>query len=241
MALVETVTGKLVDQVKQLIGFHSVDLVMLSATLNESFTLGIHFGLDLLAHRPAQQIGATQRIARQDLRGLHHLFLIDKDAIGFCQNGFEQRVRIFDRDAAILPVPKQSDIVHRAGAIERDERDDISKIGGPDRSKRAAHPFGFQLKHADRIAALEQCVDAFILPFERIEIGPGARSCLDQVAGFLQDRKRLEAKKVELHEPGAFAIFHVELRHRHIRARIAIKRDELRQGPIADYHAGSMG
>ena len=51
----------------------------------------------------------------------------------------------------------------------------------------------------------------------------------------------LQAQKVELHQPGFFRILIVELRHRHVGARIAIERQDVVQRPVADHHAGGMG
>jgi hypothetical protein len=84
VALVEAIAGELVDQVEQFVGLVRLDVRNFLAARHEAQAL-VHFRLDLLAHRAAQQVGIAQRIARQDLRGLHHLFLIDEDAVGFGQ------------------------------------------------------------------------------------------------------------------------------------------------------------
>ena len=240
VALVEAVARELVDQVEQLVGLGRRDVVMLLAAGDEDRALLVHLRLDLLAHRAAQQVGAAERVAGQDLRGLHHLFLIDEDAVGLGQDAFEQRMRIFDRLGALLAAAEARDIVHRARAVERDERDDVAEIGRPHRRQRAPHPFRFELEHADRVAALEQLEHAGIVHRQRAEIdldtAPG-----EQLDAHLEDRQRLETEKVELHQPGALDIFHVELRHRHVRSRIAVERDELRQRPIADHHARRVG
>ena len=97
VALVETVARELVDHVEQLVGLGRRDLVVRRAALDEDRALGIHLRLDLLAHRAAQQVGFAERVAGEHLRGLHHLFLVDEDAVGFGEDAFEQRVRIFDR------------------------------------------------------------------------------------------------------------------------------------------------
>jgi hypothetical protein len=57
---------------------------------------------------------------------------------------------------------------------------------------------------------------------------------VDQVDGVLDDGQRLEAEKVELHQTRRFHPFHVELRRRHVRARVAVKRHQLieRRSPI---------
>ena len=55
-----------------------------------------------------------------------------------------------------------------------------------------------------------------------------------------QHGQRLEAEKVEFDEPGQLDPFHVELRHRHVGARVAVERHQLGQRPVADHDAGGM-
>jgi hypothetical protein len=111
-------------------------------------------------------------------------------------------------NAPVLAVPEQRDIVHRPGTVERHQRDDVAEIGRPHRRQRAPHPFGFQLEHADRVAALEQGIDILVVPFERIEIDVARPRSRDQVgAPSLQHRQRLQAKEVELHQAGASTYF----------------------------------
>ena len=84
--LVEAIARELVDQIEQLIRFCCFNLVMLRTALHEDGALLIHLRLDLLAHCTAQKICTAKRVAGKNLRGLHHLFLINKDAIGFCED-----------------------------------------------------------------------------------------------------------------------------------------------------------
>ncbi len=154
MRLVETVAGELVDQIEQLVGRLGRQSAKTSPAAFDEARRRCCWSISawiLLAHRAAQQIGITERIARQDLRGLHHLFLIDEDAVGFGQDAFELRVRIFDRHLARLALAEQRDVVHRARAIERDERDDVAEIGRLHRGQRAPHAFGFQLEDAHSV------------------------------------------------------------------------------------------
>ena len=65
--------------------------------------------------------------------------------------------------------------------------------------------------------------------------------CLQEPHRGLQDRQRLEAEEVELHQPRRLDPFHVELGHRHVGLRIAVHRHELRQRPVADDDAGGVG
>ena len=126
--------------------------------------LRVHLRLDLLAHRAAQQVGLAEAVAGEHLRRLHHLFLVDEDAVGFLEHAFEHRVRVSELGAAVLAVAEHRDVVHRARPVERDERDDVAERGRAHRRERAPHAFGFELEHADRVAALEQFVDLRIVP-----------------------------------------------------------------------------
>ena len=56
------------------------------------------------------------------------------------------------------------------------------KLVGLHRRQRAPHAFGFELEHADRVAALEQLVDRRIVPRQRVEIDLDALLG-EQVAG----------------------------------------------------------
>ena len=68
---------------------------------------------------------------------------------------------------------------------------------------------------------------------------PPARA--DQVHGVLDHRQRLQAEKVELHQPGLFHPLHVVLRGRHVGGRIAVQRHQLVQRPVPDDHARRVG
>ena len=149
-------------------------------------------------------------------------------------------MRVGERDAAVLAVAEHADIVHRAGAVERDQRDDVAERGRADGRQRAAHAFGFQLEHADRVAALEQFVDLGIVPRQRVEVDVDALRG-EHFLRALEHRQRLQAEEVELHQPRRLDIFHVELGDRHVRARIAVERHQLVEPAVADDHAGGVG
>ena len=187
VAFVETIAGELVDQIEQLVGLAGFDVVRGGTALDESRALVVHLLLDLFAHRTAQQIGTAERIAGEDLRRLHHLFLIDEDPVGLLQDAFEQRVRIFDRFVAILAPPEHRDVVHRAGTIQRVERDDVLEHGRAHGGQRASHALGFDLEHADGVAALDQLERRRVGPFERVEVERDA-ALREQLDSFFQDR-----------------------------------------------------
>ena len=83
--LVEAVAGKPLHQVKDLVGFGRVDAVFGRAVTEDLAVFGHLVGV-FFAHRPAQHVGAAQRVTAQDLRGLHHLLLVNHDAVGLGQH-----------------------------------------------------------------------------------------------------------------------------------------------------------
>ena len=75
--------------------FSSLNPFVLGAS-DEALAVRGHFLGFLLAHRAAQQVGFAKRIARDDVRDLHHLFLVDDDAVGFRQDLLQLRQLVFD-------------------------------------------------------------------------------------------------------------------------------------------------
>ena len=89
MRLVEAVARELLHQVEDLL-----DLLLREAALqragDEALALLGHLLGVLLAHGAAQQVGFAQRVAGQAVGDLHHLFLVDDDAVGL----FEQLLQL---------------------------------------------------------------------------------------------------------------------------------------------------
>ena len=149
-------------------------------------------------------------------------------------------MRIFDRLLTVLAAAEHRDVVHRAWPIERVEGDDVLEPRRLHRRQRPAHAFGFDLEHADRVAALKQVVHGRVVPRQRAEIDLHALFG-EQTPALFQYRQRLEAEEVELHQPRRLDIFHVELSHRHVRPRVAVERNQLVERAVADDHAGGVG
>ncbi len=124
-------------------------------------------------------------------------------------------MRIFDWRIARFALSEQRNVVHRAGTIERDKRDDVFKLGRLYRRQRAAHPFGFELEHADRVTALHQIINTVVVPRQRIEID-GHAAQLQKIDSLPQHAERFETEEVELHQSRILDMLHVELRHRHV-------------------------
>ena len=239
VALVEAVVGEPRQQFENGIGLRALDAALDRAG-DEALALRLHLLLDLLAHGAAQQVRFAERVAGQDLRRLHHLFLVDDDAERFAQDRLELRMDVFRLLVAVLARAVGRDVGHRAGAVERDQRDDVLEPVGAHVDERAPHAGAFHLEHADHLAARQHLVRFWIVERDAQQIDLDAAP-LHQLDRDVEHRQRREAEEVELHQACLLDPLHVELGHRHVGFRIAVKRDELRQRPVADHDAGGMG
>ena len=109
----------------------------------------------LFTHGAPEQIGAAEGVAGEQLSGLHHLLLIDQDAVGFLGNLLEQRMLIFDLHLAVASLDEIRDEIHWAGAIERHQRGDVLHRSELKFAAQIAHAAGFQLEHPDGAAFVE--------------------------------------------------------------------------------------
>ncbi len=239
VALVEAVAGELGHQVEDavgLLGRHA----LLGGAGDEPGLLQVHLLLFLLAHGPAQQIGLAQGVAGQDLGDLHHLFLVDDDAVGLLQHRLQRGVQGVHRLAAELAVDEGVDVVHRARPIKRDQGGDVLDRARTQLAQGVAHALAFQLEHAHGLALGHQLVGRRVVEGQlgKVDLGPALGQVLDRP---VEHGERLQAQEVELHQAGALDPLHVELGGRQLGARVSIERAELGQGPVADHHPGGVG
>ncbi len=159
----------------------------------------LHFAADLLSHRAPQQVGFAERIAGENLRGLHHLFLIDDDAEGLAQDRLELGMNIIRLLQAVLARAIGRDVRHRTGPIERDQRDDVLEAVRPHVEQSAPHALTFQLEDAYRFGARQHCVGLLVVERNRRETDLDA-ALAHKLHGDLQHGERLESEKVEFHQ-----------------------------------------
>ncbi len=200
--------------------------MFLTAAGDEDRALLLHLGADLLAHRAAQQVGVTERVAGHHLRDLHHLFLVDDDAEGFLQDRLEHRVQIFRLLVAMLARAIGRDVRHRARPVQRDQRDDVLEAVRAHVDQRAPHALAFNLEHADHVAARQHLVTRRIVQRQCREIDLDI-ALLEQFDGDIEHRQRLQSEEVEFDEACRLDPLHVELGHRHVGFGIAVERHQL--------------
>ena len=121
VGFVKSVACKPLHQVKYFVGFNFGDVVLGRACAKDCPMVGHFFGI-FLTHRTAQHISATQRVATQNLRGLHHLFLVHHDAVGLRQHLCNQGVWVLNLFASVFTRHKTRNQIHGARAVERVKR-----------------------------------------------------------------------------------------------------------------------
>ena len=141
---------------------------------------------------------------------------------------------------AVLAVDVGRDVVHGAGAVERHHGDDVLEAVRLEPLEALAHARAFELEHADRIGARQHLVALLVVEREFGKVDVDAATTLDEFDSLLQHRQRLEAEEVEFDEARGLDQFPVELGDGEARLRVAVKRDQFLQRPIADHHAGSV-
>ena len=141
---------------------------------------------------------------------------------------------------AVLPVDVGGDILHWPGPVEGDDGDDVLETVGLEPAQHVAHPAAFQLEHARGVGARDHRVGRRVVERQALQVDldpPG----LQEVDRRLQDRKGLEPEKIEFDQAGLLDILHVELADGHVRARIAVERNQFFERTVADHDAGGVG
>ena len=169
VGFVEPVIRKLLKKIENFAGFFLVYPVFRSAFF-KLWTFRIHCLFDLFTHGPAQQISTTKAIARHNLRDLHHLFLINDDALGFFQYVVDQRVNGFAFFDAILDLTIGRNVLHWPRSIQRHKGDDVFDTGRFHPLERVDHARAFHLKHGDRFASGIEFVRSFIIQRDRVDL-----------------------------------------------------------------------
>ena len=236
---VEAVSGELVDEFEDVFRFFFLH-VFGDGALDEARLLLRHFGLVFFTHRAAEHVGLTERVAAHHLRDLNDLLLVDDDAVGFLQNALEHVVQVIDGLLAVLAIDVGRNVVHRTRPIERDHGDDVFEAVGLQPLQAFAHARTFELEDASRIGLRQHVVRRLVVERQARQIDGDAAHLAYQLDGLFEHGQRFETEEVELHEARRLDHLPVVLRDRKMRFRIAIKRNQFFERPVADHHAGGV-
>ena len=234
VGFVEAVTGEFFHQVENVTGKVGVNAVG-RATFNETAALLGHFLGLFLTHRPTEHVCTTEGVTGHDLGNLHHLFLIQDDAVSRRQYRLEAvvlviRVRISQFGATVLTV---DEVVHharlqRARTEQGHQCDQVFQAVGLELFDQLLHAAGFKLEHRRGFGFLQQLVGRLVVQRDKSDI---QRWLVDlgavAVDGFqrpVDDRQRTQAEEVELHQTGRLNVVLVELGYQTVAGLVAIDR-----------------
>ncbi|MNK26768.1 hypothetical protein D3C87_451090 [compost metagenome] len=242
--LVEAVPRELLHQVEQLDRQVRIMAFFLGALLEQLAVLGHFFGL-FLAHGAAQQVGAAQRIAPDDLGDQHHLFLVDDDPVGALQRAFQVRVEVVHCGAAVLAVDEVVDHARfqRPRAVQGQHGDDVFEGVGPQLLQQFLHAARFELEHGGGVGVAQNLVGGRIVQGQRhdVEVALAVVELAHVTHRPVQDGQVAQAQEVELHQAGGLDVVLVELRDRAVLLpRLAIQRTEVGELAGRDQHTARV-
>ncbi len=198
MGFVEAVAGEHFDFLEDFVGQFLADLVGLCGALDELGALFGHFFSILFTHRAAQEVGAAEGVAGEELGGVLHLLLIDHDAVGVAADLFQQRVLVHG-GLALFYVEHLIDKLHGSGAIDGDKVDDVVDTTDLVFLTGLDHAAGLKLEHSHGLAAVEHVESGFVgeRDFLDIEIRDVPADVGD---GVVDDREVFQAEEIHFQE-----------------------------------------
>ena len=206
VGFVETVAGEFFHVVEDFVGFFARNALFCRA-FGEDFSVFHHFFGFFLTHGAAQQVRAAERVTADNLRRLHHLFLIHHNAVGRREDAFEQRMDVLEF-LTLHTRDEVWDVVHRAGAVERHEGDEFFKLGRVRCFQHFFHTGRLELEDGGGVRIAEDLVGSLIVKRNLADIDDIAGGVFDVVLRHFDNGQVAETQKVELHQTH---VFHVAL------------------------------
>ena len=194
VGLVEGVVGEGKQDVPQGLD-RPLRVAPLQHPAGEDLVLGVQLGLLLLAHGPAQHVGAAEGVAGQLLSDGHDLLLVHDQAVGLPQDRLQRlrEVRMDGLDgfasgltARVLVVRVRA---HRAGAVERADGGDVLEAVGLHRAQQRPHRSAVELEHAQRVAALQQLERLGVVEGQGLQVDVDALVQLDALHRVVDHRE----------------------------------------------------
>ena len=250
MRFVKSVPGEFLHQVEDFHRQFTVNAVLFRPVFKDGTLLG-HLLRLFLTHRTTQHIRATEGVAREHLGYLHHLFLIQDDAVGRLQYRFQAfmlplNIRVGDLFAPVLTVDK---VIHHprlqwARTEQGHERNHIFEAVRLQTLNQVFHAAGFKLEDRSGLRALQH-VEAFLVikrdsgDIQR-RLAVFLSTGVDHLQRPVDDGERTQPQEVELHETCIFHIVLIKLGDRMLPCFITIERRKIGNFGRRNNHATGM-
>ena len=259
--LVEAVSRELQDELEQLLGLRGGQ-ALLARALDERRAHAVDLVDLLLRDRLDERVRRAQRHAAEVVHDLHHLLLVDHDAVGLVGKARHDIVHLGDFLRPVLARVVVGDEIHRTRPEQRVRRDQILEAVGLHAREQLLHAARFELEHAVGIGAAEELEHLLVVERNTVEIermreriggnvallrrgaADGAVDLLDgqrvedHLLRELDRRQRAQPEEVHLEQADLLAGRSVPLRDRFLRAAgRAAKRDDVVERTRRDDHA----
>ena len=90
------------------------------------------------------------------MQRLHDLLLVEHDAVSLFKDFLQLGMGVGNFFLAVVAGDERIDVLHRTGAVERQDRNDVLKGPRLQPSQNALHAFAFKLENADRVAPADE-------------------------------------------------------------------------------------
>ena len=188
-------------------------LARVGAAIYKMLPFRLHHLVLLFAHGAAHIVGLAIAEARELTADLHDLFLINHNTVGHINNMCHLR-RLILNLGRVLPVAEiLGNGIHRPGAVEGDQRDDIFQIFRLHTDQQLRHAAGFQLEQPYRLTVIHHGIGGRIIIVDlrnaECRFAQAHRSL-----GVMDDRQGAQAQEVHFEQAKALNLHHIELGHR---------------------------
>ena len=159
MRFIEPVTSEFLHQIED-----TRRRFLRNATIGRAshkyLALLLHVLKFLLTHSTPQQVCAAERVAREYLRNLHNLFLIQNDAIRFFEYWLELRMKIINIRLVSRMLTRNKIVDHarlqRPGSEQCNQCDQVVELIRSHALYQITHAVGLQLEHRRGARATQQ-------------------------------------------------------------------------------------
>ena len=239
VGLVEAVAGELGQQVEDLVS-QLLGVAPLGGPGHEAGPFMLH-DLDLfLAHGPAKNVGLAQSVPGQEVGHGHDLLLVDDDAVGLLEDGYQIGMGIGHWLTAVFAVHEVGDEVHRPRPVEGHQGDDLFEALGFEPDQEFLHARRLQLEDAGGVAPTQEFEGGGVVQGGAADVKVLILALPDQPAGVVDDGQSAQAQEVELYQPDPLAVLHGELGDR-LAVLVLVEGQVFSQWLVSDDHPGGVG
>ena len=145
-------------------------------------------------------VGLTERITRDHLQELHDLLLVDDDAVGVFEDGFENGVQIFDVARVVFALNVDGDLVERTRSVECHHVVDVFDAIGFEFLEVTDHASRFELKDVDGLAATEGFEGTRVVERDVAQLHRRGSASADEGEGIGDDGQIAQTEDVHFEE-----------------------------------------